>query len=195
MPVRTGPWQQKSREGSKPLRWGSQQNLECNWSAWWSPNRGKETRTQMVGMATSQNPLIWRGQYCRGQWKEQEGEEDWRRDGKITSKNERMGFGDSLMAAENREGWKGIVSTSSVVHRRPPRLRDWDEMRWNICSIAFCSKSVSVSLRSLGCTDQFHRPILGCMGLMNFETVFQATVPIYLQSFCIQLLHTWLKTE
>ena len=35
-----------------------------------------------------------------------------------------MGFGDSLWAAEDREGWKGIVVTSSVVPRRPPRLRD-----------------------------------------------------------------------
>ena len=35
-----------------------------------------------------------------------------------------MGFEDSLRAAEDREGWKGIVATSSVVLRRPPRLRD-----------------------------------------------------------------------
>ena len=35
-----------------------------------------------------------------------------------------MGFGDSLRAVEDREGWKGIVATSSVVPRRPPRLRD-----------------------------------------------------------------------
>ena len=35
-----------------------------------------------------------------------------------------MGFGDSLRAAEDREGWKDIVATSSVVPRRPPRLRD-----------------------------------------------------------------------
>ena len=35
-----------------------------------------------------------------------------------------MVFGDSLRAAEDREGWKGIVATSSVVPRRPPRLRD-----------------------------------------------------------------------
>ena len=41
-----------------------------------------------------------------------------------------MGFGDSMRAAEDREGWKGIVATSSVVPRRPLRLRDWDEMRW-----------------------------------------------------------------
>ena len=40
-----------------------------------------------------------------------------------------MEFGDSLRAAEDREGWKGIVATSSVVPRRPPRLRDRDEMR------------------------------------------------------------------
>ena len=42
-----------------------------------------------------------------------------------------MGFGVSLRAAEDREGWKGIVATSSMVPRRPPRLRDWDEMRCN----------------------------------------------------------------
>ena len=35
-----------------------------------------------------------------------------------------IGFGDSLRAAEDREGWKAIVETSSVVPRRPPRLRD-----------------------------------------------------------------------
>ena len=35
-----------------------------------------------------------------------------------------MGFGDSLRAAEDREGWKGIVATSSVEPRRPPRLKD-----------------------------------------------------------------------
>ena len=35
-----------------------------------------------------------------------------------------MGFGDSLRAAEDREGWKGINATSSVVPQRPPRLRD-----------------------------------------------------------------------
>ena len=35
-----------------------------------------------------------------------------------------MKFGDSLRAKEDREGWKGIVATSSVQSRRPPRLRD-----------------------------------------------------------------------
>ena len=47
-----------------------------------------------------------------------------------------IGFGDSLRAAEDREGWKGIVATSSVVPRRPPRLRVWDEMRW--CHLSSC---------------------------------------------------------
>ena len=40
-----------------------------------------------------------------------------------------IGFGDSLRAAEDREGSKGIAATSSVVPRRPPRIRDGDEMR------------------------------------------------------------------
>ena len=41
-----------------------------------------------------------------------------------------MRFGDSLRAAEDREGWKGIVATSSVVPRRTPSLRDWDDEMW-----------------------------------------------------------------
>ena len=35
-----------------------------------------------------------------------------------------MEFGDFLRAAEDREGWNGIVATSSVVRRRTSRLRD-----------------------------------------------------------------------
>ena len=35
-----------------------------------------------------------------------------------------MGFGDFLRAAEDRQRRKGIVATSFVVPRRPPRLRD-----------------------------------------------------------------------
>ena len=76
-------------------------------------------------MATSQDPRAWWRLICRGQWKEQDVEEDRRRDGKITSKNR---VGDSLRTAEDREGWKGIVATASVVARRPLRLRDWYDM-------------------------------------------------------------------
>ena len=39
-----------------------------------------------------------------------------------------MEFGDSLRATKDREGWKGIVSTSPVVPRQPPRLKDSDEI-------------------------------------------------------------------
>ena len=35
-----------------------------------------------------------------------------------------MEFGDFLGAADDRERWNGIVATSSVVPRRPSRLRD-----------------------------------------------------------------------
>ena len=70
-------WQQKQREGSKPLRWdaigdfwtfptktcdergGSQQNPECNWNAWWSPNHGKEMETQMVWPHLN---ILWHGE-------------------------------------------------------------------------------------------------------------------------------------
>ena len=41
-----------------------------------------------------------------------------------------MGFGDSLRAVER---WKGIVATSHVVPRRPPRLRVWERREGEIC--------------------------------------------------------------
>ena len=43
-----------------------------------------------------------------------------------------MGFGNFPRTAEDTKGWKGIAATPSVVLRWPPRLRDWDEMRWHI---------------------------------------------------------------
>ena len=47
-----------------------------------------------------------------------------------------MEFGDSLRAAEDRERWKDIVATSSVVFRRLPRLKDWDERWWRKLPVA-----------------------------------------------------------
>ena len=61
-----------------------------------------------------------------------------------------IGFGYSLRAAEVRKGWKGIVATSSVVPRRPPRLRDWNEMREMyvcICMCAYVTTNVQTSTR------------------------------------------------
>ena len=79
-------------------------------------------------MATSQGPQAWQRQFCRVQWKEQEGEEDRKRDGKITSRNGRE-WGLEIPWGQRRHGRvEGIVATSSVVRRRPPGLRDWDEM-------------------------------------------------------------------
>ena len=66
-------------------------------------------------------------QFCKGQW----GRQTKRREDNIKEWTG-MGFGDCLRAAEDRKGWKGIVGTSSVVLRRPPRLRDWDERETGI---------------------------------------------------------------
>ena len=52
--------------------------------------------------------------------KERKTEKERRRHKKWTA----MEFGDSLRAAEDRERWKGIVATSSVVPRQPSWLRD-----------------------------------------------------------------------
>ena len=54
------------------------------------------------------------------------GRQKKRREDKIKEWTE-TGLGDSLRAAEDREGRKGIIATSSVVPRRRPRLWDRDE--------------------------------------------------------------------
>ena len=66
-------------------------------------------------MTTSQDPLVWRSKKLR------KTEERWEDNIK-----ERTGMesGDSLRAAEDWKTLEGIVATSSVVPRRPSRLRD-----------------------------------------------------------------------
>ena len=74
MPVRAGPWQRRiqalemrccrrllniSYQDHVTKQGGSQLNPECNWSAWWSPNHGKETETQMVW---SHLKILWHGE-------------------------------------------------------------------------------------------------------------------------------------
>ena len=72
-----------------------------------------------------------------------------------------MGFGDSLRAAEDREGWKGIVATSSVMPRRPPRLRDWDEMmRWVINLYVAIYEKDSLIVNIYACTSLLLFPTL-----------------------------------
>ena len=111
-------------------RGGSQQNPECNWSAWWSLLTIVKKRklrwyghiSRSSGMAKTILQGTVKGARRKGRQKKrwEDNIKEWTG----------MGFGDSLKAVEDIEGWKGIVATSSVVPRRPPRLRDWDEMRW-----------------------------------------------------------------
>ena len=56
-----------------------------------------------------------------------------------------MGFEDSLRAAEDMEGWKGIVA--SVVPRRSLRLRDCDEM---ISNRTVQQQKLSIESRNFG---------------------------------------------
>ena len=101
-------------------RGGSQQNPDCNWSAWWTPNHGKEKeRLEHLAKTILQGAV----KGARRRWRQKKRWED--------NFNEwtGMGYGDSLRAAEDREGWKRIVATSSVVPRRPPRLRLRTKMR------------------------------------------------------------------
>ena len=61
-----------------------------------------------------------------------------------------MGFGDSLRAVEDRGGWKCIVATSSVVPRRPPRLRDWDERDDDCQKWIFSIRYIDIYSKNLG---------------------------------------------
>ena len=67
--------------------------------------------------------ILWHGEDNSARDRERRGRQKKRWEDNIEEWTE-MGFGDSLRAAEDREGWKGIVATSCVVPRRPPRLRD-----------------------------------------------------------------------
>ena len=89
-----------------------------------------------------------------------------------------MGFGDTLRAAEDREGWKGIVATSSVVPRRPPSLRDWDEMRWTpkLYKQQLWFLCLPRRLLLLNKCIKFHQDLLNC---------FQDVLP---KRFCRKLL-------
>ena len=153
------------RLGSKLLRWDTiggfwtfpaktmwqtrrlQHNSECNWSVWWSPNHGKGTETWMVWPHLK---ILWHGEdssagALKGARRRERQKKKWEDNIKEWTQ---MEFGDSLRAAENREGWKGIVATSSVVLRRPPRLRDWDETRLKIIeSLYFPKEMVKIGLK------------------------------------------------
>ena len=86
-------------------------------------------------MATYQDPLAWRIQFCRERSKKEKKteEEIYMVHAAInitarvkTGRHKEwtgMGFGDFLRAAEDRERWRGIAATSSVVPRRPSMLR------------------------------------------------------------------------
>ena len=144
MPVRAGPWQQKSREGSKPVRW------DAIGDYWTFPtnvaNEEVHNRIQnAIGVhddfltMVKKRKLRWYDHISRssgmaktvlqgtvkGAWSRERQMKRWEDNIKEWTA---MGFGDSLRAAEDRKGWKSIVATSSVVPRRPARLRGWDEM-------------------------------------------------------------------
>ena len=66
-----------------------------------------------------------------------------------------MEFGDFLRAAEDRKWWKGIVAMSSVVSRRPPRLRRLVCHLWSLSQ-----EKLSLS-SALGLQSVESREILG----------------------------------
>ena len=150
MPVRAGHWQTNSKEGSKPWRWDAIRDFRkfpTN-TIWRTRRFATESRIQLEcmmiscpwrkngnsdRMATSQDPLVWWRQFCGGQWKEQEREEDRRRDGKITSKNGQE------WSLEIPWGQRKTVKGGKVLLQRcapttvKVKRRRWDERYYITC--------------------------------------------------------------
>ena len=161
MPVRAGSWQQKSREGSKPLRRDAVRDF---WifptKAMWRIRRvATESRMQLECMIKKRK-LRWYGHILRSsgmvktilQGTVKGARRRWRQ--KIWENNIKewtgMGFGDSLRAAEDREGWKGIVVTSSVVLRWPSKLRGRDAVGLHAHDVTVLYKSISITKYGMG---------------------------------------------
>ena len=82
-------------------------------------------KKRKLGMATSQDPLEWRRQFCKGQRKEGE-EEEYRTDGKITARNGReWGLEGSGRQGRMERYWCNVIcrapTTSKVKGLRDER--------------------------------------------------------------------------
>ena len=77
-------------------------------------------------MATSQDPLAWRRQFCKRQWNEQEGKEDRRGDGKTTSTNGQE-WVQEIPWERQKTGKGGKINCCNVVKglRHQNDFNDW----------------------------------------------------------------------
>ena len=127
-------------------------------------------------MATSQDPLAWRRQFCKGQWKEQEEEEDRRRDGNITSRNGRE-WGLEIPWGQRKTGKDGKV----LLQRHLWCLDDLQglgtEMRW---------ESINALTDLSRCTKIVNGQHICCMKLMGTDCSSSLT-----EWFCALFLSFW----
>ena len=90
----------------------------------------------LAGIATSQDLLAWRRQFCKGQWKEQEGDKDRRRDGKITARNWRE-WGLEVPWGQRKIGNDGKVLLQRHLWCPDDLQGQGIEMRWDdLASVA-----------------------------------------------------------
>ena len=146
MPVWAGPWQQKSREGSELLNWDATGDF---WTfpaktMWWNEevcNRIQNAigvHDDLLTMVKKQK-FRWYGHISRssgmaktilqGKVKGARRSGRRRRDWKITSRNGWEWGLEIPWGQQDREGWKGIVATSSVV---PPTTSKIKILRWDV---------------------------------------------------------------
>ena len=96
-----------------------------NWTTWRSPDDCKETQTAVVWSCL---PFIRSGQNHIARHSER-GKKTKRTKEEVGRQHQgmdRLEFGKSQRAVENKEKWRKLVAKSSVVPQRPSRLRD----RW-----------------------------------------------------------------
>ena len=93
----------------------------------------------------------------------------------------RLGFEDSLRAAEDREGWKRIVATSSVVSWRPPQLRDW-EMRDSLPFLYSVTHPTTFLLYHARSYPVYHSPSLCIPSLLKILSRNEVGITDYLKT-------------
>ena len=90
------------------------------------PNQLKHENSD--GMAIFQDPLAWQRQSVgESERSKMESKKCKKRLADNIKEWTGLGFGDSLGTTKGGERWKCIVALSSVVPRRPSRIKDWDE--------------------------------------------------------------------
>ena len=138
MLVNHGPSQQSSKEECKSWKWGATARYYASHTKTILPtrksvprsNRQSDHTTNCSGIVMSPIHQVWPKPSCKAQWKGEEDKADRRRGGKATSGNGQAWsspspWGQWRTGKNGEKKKKKMVAKSSVVPKRPSRLRNW----------------------------------------------------------------------